>query len=141
MTHSAYYFGNAVTDAIDHEGYVVGNFMDEGDIRQTECVEIKWGVHPAGDQRATWQGDDETRTTVLVLTHGKFRLDLRTDNYVLEREGDYAMWGPGIGHFWRAEEDSLVISVRWPSSESGDAVGGQDSGDRRDDDAWPSVGR
>jgi hypothetical protein len=25
--------------------------------------------------------------------------------------GDYAMWGPGIDHSWRAEKDSIVITV------------------------------
>jgi quercetin dioxygenase-like cupin family protein len=38
------------------------------------------------------------------------------DSFVLEQEGDYAMWGPGIGHSWHAEEDTVVITVRWPST-------------------------
>jgi hypothetical protein len=25
------------------------------------------------------------------------------------------MWGAGTDHSWRAEEDSVVITVRWPS--------------------------
>jgi quercetin dioxygenase-like cupin family protein len=47
---------------------------------------------------------------------GRFRVDLSVDSLVLEQEGDYAMWGPGIGHSWRAEEDSVVVTVRWPSA-------------------------
>ena len=58
---------------------------------------------------------DETRTTVLLLVSGRFRLDLSVESYILE-QGDYAMWGPGIGHSWRAEEDSVVVTVRWPST-------------------------
>jgi quercetin dioxygenase-like cupin family protein len=56
------------------------------------------------------------RTTVLLLVKGRFRVDLSVDSFVLEQEGDYAMWGPGIGHSWRAEEDSIVVTVRWPSA-------------------------
>jgi quercetin dioxygenase-like cupin family protein len=36
-------------------------------------------------------------------------------DHALEKEGDYAVWGPGIDHSWKAEEDSILITVRWPS--------------------------
>lgn len=49
--------------------------MDDGDVRRTKDVEIKWGVHPAGEQRASWY-DHEDRTTILVLISGRFRIDL-----------------------------------------------------------------
>jgi hypothetical protein len=26
------------------------------------------------------------------------------------------MWGAGLDHSWRAEDDSIVITVRWPST-------------------------
>ena len=115
MNEGAFYFGNAATDAKEHRGWVIGQFMEDGDVRQTDGVEIKWGVHSAGEERADWQGD-ETRITVLLLVKGRFRLDLSVETFVLEQEGDYAMWGPGIGHSWRAEEDSVVVTVRWPSA-------------------------
>jgi quercetin dioxygenase-like cupin family protein len=92
-----------------------GTSSTSQDLRRTEDVEIKWGVHARGEQRAEWQGD-EYRTTVLLLVKGKFRITLSVDTRTLEREGDYAMWGPGIGHSWQAEEDSVVITVRWPST-------------------------
>jgi quercetin dioxygenase-like cupin family protein len=50
----------------------------------------------------------------LIVVRGRFRLDLSVASTTLE-EGDYAVWGPGIGHSWQAEEDSIVITVRWPS--------------------------
>jgi quercetin dioxygenase-like cupin family protein len=84
------------------------------DIRMAKDVEIKWGIHPAGEQRDAWH-TDEYRTTVLLLVRGRFRIDLSGDSYLLQREGDYAMWGPGIDHSWRAEEDSVVVTIRWPS--------------------------
>jgi len=51
----------------------------------------------------------------LILVRGRFRLDLSVASTTLEKEGDYAVWGPGIDHSWQAEEDSVVITVRWPS--------------------------
>jgi len=109
------HFGNAATDGLEHRGWIVGAFMDSGDLRMTEDVEIKWGTHPAGDKRANWEYD-EKRTTVLILVSGRFRIDLSVDSHVLARQGDYAMWGPGVGHSWEAEEDSVVITVRWPGT-------------------------
>jgi quercetin dioxygenase-like cupin family protein len=86
--------------------------MDQGDVRRNDDVEIKWGIHPSGEAREAWH-DDESRTTVLILIKGRFRIDLSVGSHVLEREGDYAMWGPGIGHSWKAEDDSVVLTVRW----------------------------
>jgi len=114
MSAGTWYAGNAVRDGEDYSGWIVGHFMN-ADVRQSEGVEIKWGIHASGEERADWQGD-ESRTTVLLLVKGRFRVDLSVDSFVLEQEGDYAMWGPGIGHSWRAEEDSVVVTVRWPSA-------------------------
>jgi quercetin dioxygenase-like cupin family protein len=75
---------------------------------------VKWGVHPAGEGRDGW-ATDEQRTTLLILVRGRFRLDLSVGSTTLEKEGDYAVWGAGIDHSWQAEEDSIVITVRWPS--------------------------
>lgn len=108
--------GNANTDGAPRRGWLVGHFIeDQDDIRATTDVEIKWGVHPAGEERDAWVTDDY-RTTVLVLVRGRFRLNLRAESFVLENEGDYVMWGAGIDHSWRAEDDSVVMTVRWPST-------------------------
>lgn len=58
---------------------------------------------------------DETATTLCMLIRGRFRLHLSTGEYLLTNEGDYLMWGPGIGHLWHAEDDSIVLPIRWPS--------------------------
>jgi len=110
-----WYFGNAADDGRDNRGWLLGHFMADSDgVRASDAVEVKWGVHPAGESRVTWH-TDEHRTTVLLLVKGRFRLELSTSTFVLQREGDYAVWGPGIDHAWHAEEDSVVITVRWPS--------------------------
>lgn len=107
--------GNAHTDGAPRRGWLVGHFIeDPDDIRATNDVEIKWGVHPAGEERDAWVTDD-FRTTVIVLVRGRFRLNLRSESFLLETEGDYVMWGAGIDHSWRAETDSVVITFRWPS--------------------------
>jgi hypothetical protein len=109
-----WHFGNAASDGADRRGWFVGHFLESDDVRTSKDVEIKWGVHPAGEEREAWHGD-EYRTTVLLLVRGRFRINLSVGTRVLTEEGDYAMWGPGIGHSWKAEEHSVVVTIRWPS--------------------------
>ncbi len=46
---------------------------------------------------------------------GTFGSNLTEGVVTLARQGDYAVWGPGIDHSWEALADSVVITVRWPS--------------------------
>ncbi|MFI6587514.1 signal peptidase I [Embleya sp. NPDC050493] len=111
-----WYKGNANDDAPQHRGWLLGHFIDPavGNIRATGDLEVKWGIHPAGQSRPEWTTDDQ-RTTMLLLISGCFRLDLTTGSTTLKRQGDYVVWGPGIDHCWEALEDSVVVTVRWPS--------------------------
>ncbi len=108
------YTGNAFNDAPEHRGWIIGHFMAEEDVRHSRDVEVKWSTHPAGDERQQWTQDD-VRPTVVVLISGNFVVELSTETAELTRAGDYVMWGPGVDHAWRAVEDSVVLTVRWPS--------------------------
>jgi glyoxylate utilization-related uncharacterized protein len=113
---SDWYSGNANDDGAKNRGWLLGHFMDPSEgVRSTKDVEVKWGVHPAGDKRAEWTSDDQ-RTTLLLLVEGNFRIELTEGSVTMRRQGDYVMWGPGIDHSWEAIADSVVITVRWPSS-------------------------
>ncbi|CAM5634033.1 hypothetical protein SVIOM342S_04458 [Streptomyces violaceorubidus] len=55
-------------------GWLLGHFKEASDPRHSEDVEIKWGVHPKGDERAHWvTGED--RTALQVLISGRFRVE------------------------------------------------------------------
>jgi hypothetical protein len=115
------YAGNADQDGDSHRGWLLGHFMgdDDAGVRRSTDVEVKWGVHPAGHTRAGWT-TGETRTTLVLLVDGRFRLDLATGgSHVLAVRGDYVVWGPGIEHSWQAEERSTVLTIRWPSVPDG----------------------
>lgn len=109
-------FGNAAEDTTKDRGWLFGQFVDPSEgVRFSKDVELKWGVHSAGDKRSGWTVDDQ-RTTLLLLVQGQFRIDLTTGSKILTTQGDYALWGPGIDHSWEALSDSIVITVRWPSA-------------------------
>ncbi|MFJ6405618.1 signal peptidase I [Streptomyces hydrogenans] len=112
--NSSVYVGNAGADAALDKGWLLGHFKEAGSPRHSEDVEIKWGVHPRGEERALW-ARGEVRTALLVLISGRFRVELPERSVLLERQGDYVVWGRGVDHSWVAEEDSVVLTVRWPS--------------------------
>ncbi|MEU9748545.1 signal peptidase I [Streptomyces niveus] len=112
------YVGNAGKDATLDRGWLLGHFKGAGDPRHSDAVEIKWGVHPPGDERASWVRG-EVRTALLVLISGRFRVELPDRSVLLERQGDYVVWGRGADHSWFAEEESVVLTVRWPSVPGG----------------------
>ena len=105
--------GNAAVDAPTDRGWLLGHFKPPADVRHSDDVEIKWGVHARGDRRAQWV-TGEKRTAVLILISGRFRVELPGRSVLLAQPGDYVVFH-GIDHSWRAEEDSVVMSVRWPS--------------------------
>ncbi len=108
------YVGNATPDAAGDHGWLLGHFKPPGDPRHSDDVEIKWGVHPPGDERAQWT-TEEKRTALLILISGRFRVELPGRSVLLEKQGDYVVWGRGVDHSWYAEESSVVMTVRWPS--------------------------
>jgi hypothetical protein len=107
------YVGNAGADAPTDRGWLLGHFKPAGDIRHSDDVEIKWGVHPPGDRRAQWV-TGERRTAMLMLISGRFRVELPGRDVLLAKQGDYVVFH-GIGHSWQAEEESVLLTVRWPS--------------------------
>jgi quercetin dioxygenase-like cupin family protein len=108
--------GNAAEDGRETRGWLLGHFIDPAEgVRSSKAVEVKWGIHPAGEKRSEWTADDQ-RTTLVLMVYGNFRIDLTEASVTLARQGDYVVWGPGIDHTWEAISDSVVITVRWPSS-------------------------
>lgn len=117
MTSSEkWHTGNAALDGELTRGWILGRFLDQEQfgVRSTDALEVKWGLHPKGDQRDDWTVGD-ARTTLLVLISGHWLLDLAVETVKLTRPGDYVVWGPGIDHSWRAVEESVMLTVRWPS--------------------------
>jgi quercetin dioxygenase-like cupin family protein len=116
LTDNTWHTGNAADEAGQYRGWMVGHFIDpeNGVVRKTRALEVKWGIHPAGQKRPEWT-EGEDRSTLVIMVSGRFRVDLSAGTTTLIRQGDYVTWGPGIEHSWQAEEDSVVITVRWPS--------------------------
>lgn len=110
-------FGNAQAEGAAYRGWFIGHFIDSLDLRRTTDIEVKWGVHLAGDCRSQWSVN-QTATTLSILIQGQFRIQFPDCNHLLTQPGDYVIWSPGVAHHWLAEKDSTVLSVRFPSQSS-----------------------
>ena len=108
-------FGNAVEASKNTRGWLLGHFMPgaENPLRSDD-VELKWFTHPKGDARAEWAPGNPVRT-LNVLIRGRFALLFPERQVTLANEGDYVLFGPGVPHSFRSLEESLVLTVRWPS--------------------------
>ena len=118
-----FYFGNAEADQVRGTGWFVGQFVpaDFGLRHQTD-VELKWGVHPDGEKRANaWA--NQNGTTISVLIEGSLKVTFHVDGaqheVMLRTKGDYVAFGPEVVHSWEAVGDTIVLSVRFPSVETG----------------------
>lgn len=109
-------FGNAADPAKNSRGWFVGHFMPgEDNPLRTSDVEMKWFAHAKGETRPEWAPPNPVRT-LNILIRGRFVLLFPDQEVLLQNEGDYVMFGPDIAHSYRSEEDSLVLTVRWPST-------------------------
>lgn len=105
--------GNAREVGGDYHGWIVGSFM-RGDHAPlySNTVEVKWACHAAGEHRAGW-APAASHATISILVRGRFVLTFDSGEHLLAREGDFAFWSAGEAHTWRAEEESVIVTVRW----------------------------
>jgi hypothetical protein len=115
MSAAAPVFGNAAEASRETRGWFLGHFVGgEGNPLRSEDVELKWFIHAAGERRSEWSPPSPVRTLNL-LVRGRFVLLFPDREIALQREGDFVLFGPGIAHSYRSVEESLVLTVRWPS--------------------------
>ena len=112
------YAGNANYDG--DSGWFVGQFVaPEVGLRRQEDVEIKWGVHPAGDMRGKGWSLNRTSTTISILVEGEIYISFlegESEKTVhLKRQGDYVICTPGVYHTWYSDQEAVVITIRTPS--------------------------
>ncbi len=108
-------FGNVTEASKGSRGWFLGHFMpgEDNPLRSSD-VELKWYTHAKGESRSEWSPANAVRT-LNILIRGKFVLVFPDQEVLLEKEGDFVLFGPGVAHSFRSVEESLVLTVRWPS--------------------------
>jgi mannose-6-phosphate isomerase-like protein (cupin superfamily) len=107
--------GNIPGTSRDTRGWFLGHFMpgDDNPLR-TSDLELKWYTHAKGETRSEWAPGNPVKT-LNILIRGRFVLLFPDREIALAEEGDYVLFGPGVPHSFRSEQESLVLTVRWPS--------------------------
>ena len=107
--------GNAAAASKNTRGWFLGHFIPgEDNPLHNADLEVKWFTHARGETRREWSPASEVRT-LSILIRGRFVLLFPEHEVLLEKEGDFVLFGPGIAHSFRSENESLVLTVRWPS--------------------------
>lgn len=100
-----------------YRGWFIGGFQESNSgLRHSEDIEIKWCRHAKGDSR-TRVSTLEMATSVAILISGTFLFTFPNENHTeitLSTQGDYVIYAPGVAHTWRALEESVVMTIRWP---------------------------
>ena len=110
--------GNLHKNSKEKRGWVIGHFMEEETGLKTQNFEVKLAEHKKGEseERLDASVRDKTKTLVFLI-RGKYVFSFSDPNreVVLSKEGDYVFYGASAKYIRRAEEDSLVVVLRWPS--------------------------
>jgi len=107
--------GNAAAASKDTRGWFLGQFMPgEANPLRSSHLEVKWFTHAKGEERSAWSPASPVRT-LNTLIRGHFVLRFPDHDVALRQEGDYVCFGPGMPHSFRSVEESLVLTIRWPS--------------------------
>ncbi len=126
--------GNTKTDGRDFGFWFMGTIekwckekkvpfdKDKFGLRNTDNMEIKWGMYKKDDVRDVW-AESSDKTGMSILIRGDFTFIFREkDNHEsrvevrLHNEGDYVIWREDMEHTWRMDEDSEILTLRWTSN-------------------------
>lgn len=121
-TNALFYFGNAAVDQLRNTGWFVGQFVPaELGLRHQTDVELKWGLHKDGEKRSRPLANGNATTISVLIRGGALRVTFDAGGtpqvVTLRKEGDYVVFGPDVVHFWEADGEPIVLSVRFPSVE------------------------
>ncbi len=120
--------GNAATDTSDSalRRWLVGNFQIGAAPVPSHSVELKYGVHQAGEERTETQATSDPRLTSLaILIRGKDTYWFKdgsgmTHGVTIQEEGDYVVWDPEVLHWWAiGANDTIVLTFRWVEAVAG----------------------
>lgn len=108
--------GNLNQNDPKRRGWFAGNFMDEGSPFKTDAFELQWRKLKAGEEK-TALGTQKVAKTIGILVYGKFEFSFPDVNkkITIEKEGDFVYYDAGVTHSWKVLEDTLLVSIRWPS--------------------------
>ncbi len=108
-------WGNAAVDGARHQGWFIGHVLEHAsDLRSTHTIEVNWSRYKAGEEQPQWKMTQQA-VTLCVLIKGIVFIRFPWTECILAHEGDYVIWSADLPHRLTVVEDSLMLTIRWPS--------------------------
>lgn len=103
-------------DNSDRHGWLIGNFIEEDSLFHNDDFEVRWANHKKGEKKDP-PAMNNTAKTISILIKGKMLLKFPFEKkeIILSKPGDYASWKEKVYHGSEMLEDSIVLTIRWPS--------------------------
>ncbi|MFH1398509.1 MAG: signal peptidase I [Candidatus Woesearchaeota archaeon] len=100
----------------ERRGWFLGHFVEKESRFHCDDFEVKWGVHPRGWKKSA-VGMNIRAKTISILISGNFKVIFPKGGkeVVLEKAGDFVFLAAMVHHSSEALEDSIVLTIRWPS--------------------------
>jgi len=97
----------------EREGWVLGNFVKESELRNSNVCGVKWVRHPKGIKKTSGADLDKKERTLVILVSGKWKLKFKNgENVILSKSGDYVIFD-AMAHESEGLEVSHVVVIRW----------------------------
>lgn len=119
-------WGNIDNKPNGDRGWIIGEFKD----RElpypfaNKFFSLKWSKLSKGDKKPSPVAEEKAKTLTLLVT-GKHRVNFPDENesVLLQKEGDYVFFEPGIAHSWEAVEDNFTITLRFEDTGFNQPIG------------------
>lgn len=101
----------------ENRGWVVGNYVESGTLRNSNTVEVKWPKHKKGLKKSSGSDLDYNVKTLVILVSGRWRQIFPSESkeVILSKLGDYVIYS-GQEHEAEALDETRLCVIRWKES-------------------------
>jgi uncharacterized cupin superfamily protein len=92
---------------------MLGHYMPDGPLRDRN-LEVKLSETEAGRCRPEAQATSFPVRTMQMLLSGRYEACFPDGTVVLEKPGDFVISEAGTPHWWKALENTVILTLRWP---------------------------
>ncbi len=99
------------------KGWFLGHFMNQNPEFLCDDVELKWKTHKKGEKKTGLLAKTTAKTfTILISGKLSFQYPELKQEIILSKLGDFVFYDASqIGYKAEAIEDSLLLTIRYPS--------------------------
>jgi hypothetical protein len=99
----------------ERKGWFIGHFINDNPDFKNDDFEVSYVEHPKGSIKPGMKAESSAKTLTILIS-GNYLVRFPGKKIVLSKPGDYLFYDAcETDHAAEASEDSIVLTVRWPS--------------------------